>query len=942
MKKMKGFKALVALMMAVMMVLCSAGMAFGDDPPLPGDGENTNQNTTVQPGDGENGNRNGAAAGTQEDPLGQLNVNSEGNGNQVKVGDQDGDVIFFDNQGQGYSAKPGENNQPAWVMSEIMAPITKTTGENNTTVITAYADVGVAGYGSGKFSLSNNGQNTNTEVNVTGQVTYGGPAGVAVTNTNGTAQVNIGENITVDTTKDADGKPTIGIGSAIVINNKNGQSGVSVGGNVKGGSEYDALVVTNNGGSSTVNITGSLDSAGGKAMNIENKFGTTEVKAGNITGNIVVNNTGTTANDSVKLTAGDITTDKSIEISNAGKGVELTAGNIDVKKDRDDLVAGSLALTGEGITVTADGITLEEKTGDVNARAHALDLSPNTNVTVRENGITVKSYSSHNVVGINAEKENYDPNAPLSTVTVEKGGITADGEGTSAITEAIQVQNMDTNITVREGGISATGDILVTGIEVYGGNVSINVEKGGVTVTGKNTSSEEKNALRGIDSVANGGDVSIAVRDGGVKLVNSEEASHGIKSNILTDNTSLISITGNVNSGDIGIDSLNESASGKSTILVDGDINAERIGVSVGKTGTESVEEVFATGTISGGENSLFVGINTNPVLDNLSITAWSIGTNAGGNITDSAANDEKVKDHVNYILRVDAMLNNVVASAAGMFSLLSGGTAIQATQKTINDKTDNYYTAHEGESVRMNIMETVTVEGQEYKVDGVQKVGLDADGNEVDLGEAGGNGSNGFFFFKNDAASDAVAKGGGWWLRLLLTKVVPPEPETKPEQNEEKKLEEQNLGGDSGSKVENKADENNQEEKKSEENKQEENKPRENEQKQQPEQGQKNQHLDTTADAPVKSDVTTSAFDSFCNELVWKIRNAPQNGTVEADAGDFPGLMQKVFTALNDRPDVSLKLKTRDGEIMIPAGAGLLEKVSRGVVTWAEIRGLV
>ena len=87
---------------------------------------------------------------------------------------------------------------------------------------------------------------------------------------------------------------------------------------------------------------------------------------------------------------------------------------------------------------------------------------------------------------------------------------------------------------------------------------------------------------------------------------------------------------------------------------------------------------------------------------------------------------------------------------------------------------------------------------------------------------------------------------------------------------------------------------------------------------------------------------VTTSAFDSFCNELVWKIRNAPQNGTVEADAGDFPGLMQKVFTALNDRPDVSLKLKTRDGEIMIPAGAGLLEKVSRGVVTWAEIRGLV
>ena len=66
------------------------------------------------------------------------------------------------------------------------------------------------------------------------------------------------------------------------------------------------------------------------------------------------------------------------------------------------------------------------------------------------------------------------------------------------------------------------------------------------------------------------------------------------------------------------------------------------------------------------------------------------------------------------------------------------------------------------------------------------------------------------------------------------------------------------------------------------------------------------------------------------------------QFGIWSVTISDFPGLMQKVFGALNDRPDVSLKLKTRDGEITIPAGAGLLEKVSRGVVTWAEIRGLV
>ena len=80
-----------------------------------------------------------------------------------------------------------------------------------------------------------------------------------------------------------------------------------------------------------------------------------------------------------------------------------------------------------------------------------------------------------------------------------------------------------------------------------------------------------------------------------------------------------------------------------------------------------------------------------------------------------------------------------------------------------------------------------------------------------------------------------------------------------------------------------------------------------------------------------------------FCYILARKIKNAPQNGMVEVDAGDFAGLLPVVFQALEERSDVSMKLQTRNGPIIIPAGAHLLSKITGGrTVTFTEIKGLI
>ena len=78
-----------------------------------------------------------------------------------------------------------------------------------------------------------------------------------------------------------------------------------------------------------------------------------------------------------------------------------------------------------------------------------------------------------------------------------------------------------------------------------------------------------------------------------------------------------------------------------------------------------------------------------------------------------------------------------------------------------------------------------------------------------------------------------------------------------------------------------------------------------------------------------VKTAALENPFARFCETLAQRIRKAPEKGTVEANAKSWTGLQRDVFKALQERPDVTLKLTCRlNGEVtelIIPAGADLL-----------------
>ena len=98
------------------------------------------------------------------------------------------------------------------------------------------------------------------------------------------------------------------------------------------------------------------------------------------------------------------------------------------------------------------------------------------------------------------------------------------------------------------------------------------------------------------------------------------------------------------------------------------------------------------------------------------------------------------------------------------------------------------------------------------------------------------------------------------------------------------------------------------------------------------------------------KTGKTQAAGDplaKFCKTLAQRIREAPQNGTVEADATGWKGLEREVFKALSERPDVSLKLTCRlNGEVTeltIPAGADLLSAMGDArMLTFEQIAQLL
>ena len=324
--------------------------------------------------------------------------------------------------------------------------------------------------------------------------------------------------------------------------------------------------------------------------------------------------------------------------------------------------------------------------------------------------------------------------------------------GTNMVTVAgnvVSQGNTDGAVKVESNSGSGTATVIVDG--------KVETKEGGydntaVSVVNNNSTGNSTNIVEVGDCIADG------IRSKGVSIQGYGDSTVIVDRNITASGESSAGAR------------INNESPDKNTLIVgtgekNGNITGENTGVILNGIGEK---EIVATGTISGGE----VSIQTRNVADiaNTQITAWSIKAN-DGNISNSEDTDDALQSHINYILRVDTVLEGIVTSVTGLVNFLRDGETITKKTWDLNgEQSLELYTARKGENARMQVADTITINEKKYSVDDVLRVGADGyvfDGAHQD--------SEGYFW------SHTVEKTGGWWLRLVLSEYIDPNPGPRP-----------------------------------------------------------------------------------------------------------------------------------------------------------------
>ncbi len=411
-----------------------------------------------------------------------------------------------------------------------------------------------------------------------------------------------------------------------------------------------------------------------------------------------------------------------------------------------------------------------------------------SNTAGGSNGVAVNQ--NHGTVNINTS----EISSPGSTITVNSnnGTInlnqTPNGNGNTQGADLKSIQAAGVYIQSNNGSINLnTNSILCAddGIEIIEntGKLDIttkdieNAERNGVIVK-KNEGTMNLNAetVHGSDVVLDTGEGDIEVHFDGI-MIEHNSGTMNISAKTVSDGVTIGDNTGELTLAAGTMDcQLSSVSSDTSTtnITVSGDMK----GLKIDKQSAEAEVNAVVGGTLYN------LNVTDNSIDENLSITAWSIDKDNEGRITDG--NDEEVSKRVNYILRVDAVINNAVQSIADMLGIdfFKNATQVDAVvgkDENGEDITVGYNTAKAGAAARLNVGDEIKLGNDRYTVNGVQIVENDQATNNA------GKDNDGYYY------SDTVQKGGGWWLRLLLTKIAKPEPEPeeKPEEKKEDKKEE-------------------------------------------------------------------------------------------------------------------------------------------------------
>ena len=427
-------------------------------------------------------------------------------------------------------------------------------------------------------------------------------------------------------------------------------------------------------------------------------------------------------------------------------------------------------LTGlGGFAALADGadqdtpLVVNEPQGSVDVGNITIDVS-NEDVT----GVTVTSSAG---TGGGTQTQTGDVSVTINA----DDGFWYDGtgiklnEGANA-SNTIETGNIDVSVTVEDESATAFG----IKAESKGGGHQTTIDTGDINV---NASGDEYGNAVGIDiyssnsTAGDGSSLKIAV-DGDITVHNDLTTAQGVRmfNDEGTNNNVSITVNGDVGA-EIDTDDSAELAEGLAlttegsgnvtSVIVDGNVTANRRGASVITDGGGSVDMVV-TGTISGDNTG--IGFDGDVNADNTSVTTWKIESD--GAIVDDlfgSTSQSKIatiaKEVIHYIVKLIQPDQGDILNA-----VKDDGSALDTKTYVVSDDEgeQTVMVGSEDEIVRL------TLSDDKYEIVSAENT----DGTQLDQDEHG-------FFYK-------IKRGGGILLSAILREKSSPEPAPEPEPSPE------------------------------------------------------------------------------------------------------------------------------------------------------------
>jgi len=576
--------------------------------------------------------------------------------------------------------------------------------------------------------------------------------------------------------------------------------GIHIGGTADGEKNTGTIILN------TGNITGGDD-----GIEINNNFGSVQINAGHVTAvsdgvvsDVYDGGEADITVEDVKVEGDGTRGVTGISVNQAdGAGAGTTTVNADsVSASTEGFLNkayGVLAKDGTVVIGEKEGSTGDVTATSAHAYATGIEAQGNAKVTVNGNvtaiekqieiddipstyvnfaAVGVKAYGNSNVTvngNVTATSENkragYGVRVADRDGQANKSTVTVNGEKIEAKTTGIDIylNNDSSDVTVNAENAEVTGK---TGIDAYS-------EKGSLTVTAGKVTGDNN----GIN--ASGFATATVTVNGDVTGKTGSGVGAYAWSNIAK---TYVTVNGNVSGKENGVSVVSNNYDitpyndAIASVIVDGNVTGGANGLNV-QQGRGNKAKIVVTGSISGEKNGIRLeNVGYYPDVD---ITAWEV--KGGESLIDweeNNSNYNKVAENIHYIVKLaDGLNNDQVVTDKGKTITINKG---QENEKT-------WQTAKENEIVTLTLTDEQLADYNPEKNELEVLYNADDATSKMALGTSTGNG---VFTFVNKVITLVMQSGGGMKLGFSFkarTPEVQPEenkPEVKPDEKPEEKPE--------------------------------------------------------------------------------------------------------------------------------------------------------